>query len=255
EKGFILRYASSTKRYCQIIAWKKHQNPHFKEQMSIIPSPESLGFDVHGTGSKPEASPPLNEAKASGISDGAAHHQVPCEEKLDEKPEALPPMDGGVNPADSLFSDSRFLIPDSLQDQELLSEGVKKPTPRFDEFWSLYPVKKGKAEAATKWKARNLDAIADVILADVQKRKTHDQDWVDGYIPHGSTYVNGKGWEDGLKPLRSSVIAIAAPSKTLTAIQKLEARKHANLDRERDLAGLPEAHDLRLGSPARGRSD
>lgn len=70
---------------------------------------------------------------------------------------------------------------------------------RFAEFWAAYPVKKGRAEAEAKWKARGLDSIADRIIADVQARKVSDRQWLDGYAPHGSTYVNGRGWEDEIE--------------------------------------------------------
>lgn len=70
---------------------------------------------------------------------------------------------------------------------------------RFPEFWDAYPVKKGKAEAEAKWKARGLDSIADRIITDVQARKASDRQWLDGYAPHGSTYVNGRGWEDDIE--------------------------------------------------------
>lgn len=73
---------------------------------------------------------------------------------------------------------------------------------RFDEFWSVYPVRKGKAHALKKWKARNLDAIADRIIDDVKARIEGDRQWLDGYVPHGSTYVNGKGWEDAIEAPR-----------------------------------------------------
>jgi uncharacterized protein YdaU (DUF1376 family) len=111
-----------------------------------------------------------------------------------------------VTPSRPSHTATRPQTPDPTiqkQDQELFSETSQPPLRhRFDDFWAVYPVKKGKSSAEAKWKARKLDAIADLIIADVQKRLTQDQDWVDGYIPHGSTYVNGKGWEDGMKPLR-----------------------------------------------------
>lgn len=69
---------------------------------------------------------------------------------------------------------------------------------RFDEFWSTYPNRKGKKAALAKWKALGLDRIADRIIADVQARKTSDRDWLDGYAPHGSKYINGAGWEDDI---------------------------------------------------------
>ena len=65
---------------------------------------------------------------------------------------------------------------------------------RSEEFWAAYPVKKGRTAALAKWKARKLDAIADRIIADVKRRKVEDRQWLDGFAPHGSTYVNGRGW-------------------------------------------------------------
>ena len=83
-------------------------------------------------------------------------------------------------------------------------KALAQQTARFDEFWSAYPVKKGRAEAEAKWKARGLDKIADRILADVAARKSGDRQWLDGYAPHGSTYVNGRGWEDSIEAPRGS---------------------------------------------------
>jgi hypothetical protein len=39
ERGFIQRYEISGERCIQIVNFKKHQNPHVKEQASTIPSP------------------------------------------------------------------------------------------------------------------------------------------------------------------------------------------------------------------------
>lgn len=69
---------------------------------------------------------------------------------------------------------------------------------RFAEFWNLYPVKKGKKHAEASWRRQGLDAIADRIIADVVARKAEDRQWREGFIPHGSTYVNGAGWEDAI---------------------------------------------------------
>jgi hypothetical protein len=74
---------------------------------------------------------------------------------------------------------------------------------RFEEFWAVYPVKKGRATAQAKWTAKGYDAIADRIIGDVEIRKVKDRQWRDGYIPHGSTYVNGRGWEDEIEVIES----------------------------------------------------
>lgn len=39
KHGFIKRYAAGEKRFIQVVAWDKHQNPHIKETASTIPAP------------------------------------------------------------------------------------------------------------------------------------------------------------------------------------------------------------------------
>lgn len=101
------------------------------------------------------------------------------------------------------------VLADCLQDACLEGEAEKrknieqqaarKTSNRFAEFWKVYPVKKGKADAEAKWKAKGYDAIADTIIADVVQRCREDRQWLDGYAPHGSTYVNSRGWEDEIE--------------------------------------------------------
>lgn len=77
------------------------------------------------------------------------------------------------------------------------------PTDRFDEFWKLYPRKEGKAKAARVWKSRRLDNLADLILKDVAARVSDRTMWADPkYIPHPTTYLNQRRWEDEWRPAR-----------------------------------------------------
>lgn len=97
--------------------------------------------------------------------------------------------------------------PDSRQEQRsnaLEQQAARKTAERFQDFWTAYPVKKGRAEAEAKWRAKGYDAIADTIIADVKQRITRDRQWLDGFAPHGSTYVNGKGWLDEIEAPRGS---------------------------------------------------
>lgn len=139
--GFILRYVvPDGVRVIQILQFRKHQAPHFKEPKSELPSPESLGLLVDATTVEPrkaEALPALNDSKAresTGLSPpnddskasdkpGASTGQAP------DKPEAgsvqgqgSPPVERGSNRADS-----RFLIPDSLIPDSL--EGAHRTSP------------------------------------------------------------------------------------------------------------------------------
>ncbi|XTQ92580.1 YdaU family protein [Xanthomonas sacchari] len=67
---------------------------------------------------------------------------------------------------------------------------------RFDDFWAVYPNKKGRQEAEKTWKRRKLDALCDDLIAHVRLMHGTDDGWRRGYIPMGSTYLNQARWED-----------------------------------------------------------
>ena len=108
---------------------------------------------------------------------------------------------------------------------------------RFDDFWAVYPSKKGKEAARKTWQRRKLDPVADNLIAHVRLMLDRDDGWRRGFIPMGSTYLNQARWEDEPTgpPVDRQVNGHAAtPSKTLTAIQKLQAMKNGQVDSERD---------------------
>ncbi len=73
---------------------------------------------------------------------------------------------------------------------------------RFAEFWDAWPKgqrKRDRHKAEQAWKRHGLDAMADAIIADVQRRAVADQQWLRGYAPMPTTYINGRRWEDELE--------------------------------------------------------
>lgn len=83
------------------------------------------------------------------------------------------------------------------------SKGGKACADRFTQFWDAYPRKEGKERARQAWKKlkpdedllqRMLDAI------ELQKRSDQWQRDSGAYIPHPATWLNGKRWEDEVKP-------------------------------------------------------
>lgn len=117
--------------------------------------------------------------------------------------------------APALLDQSRGRYPNSAY--ELSSGNSEKqkhvqqdetPADRFPEFWNAYPRKAGKAKAAQVWKAKQLDAIVDQVLSDVTARVADAREWTDPkYIPHPTTYLSQRRWEDEWKP---------APGKSAT---------------------------------------
>lgn len=86
---------------------------------------------------------------------------------------------------------------------------------RFEEFWDAYPPdrRRDKKAAAAIWKRRQLDARADAIIADVRMRALQDRQWIDGYSPMPSTYLNGDRWEDTLAAPARRTQTPGAPSQ------------------------------------------
>lgn len=66
----------------------------------------------------------------------------------------------------------------------------------FARFWKAYPRKENRKKALTAWKAKRLEAKADELVADVEARKARHRPWLEGVIPHATTYINGARWED-----------------------------------------------------------
>lgn len=75
---------------------------------------------------------------------------------------------------------------------------VRTSSARFAEFWEAWPKsprKVGKAECEKKWKARRLDAVADLILTHLNAIKATQQ-WREGFEPSPLTYINQSRWVD-----------------------------------------------------------
>jgi hypothetical protein len=95
---------------------------------------------------------------------------------------------------------------DCLNPDSLIASNPSKPLPasseRFAEFWQAWPPterRQDKKKCLERWRARNLDQLADSILADVAlKKKT--QKWRDGFEEAPLVYLNNNRWEDGVVP-------------------------------------------------------
>lgn len=87
------------------------------------------------------------------------------------------------------------------------SEPVTEPKPMcvsrsmegFDQFWKLYPRKANKAQAGKAWKKLAVTPdLLNLMLTALAKQAT-SIDWLKSggqYIPHPSTWLNSRRWED-----------------------------------------------------------
>jgi hypothetical protein len=76
----------------------------------------------------------------------------------------------------------------------------------FDSFWSTYPRKVAKPLAIKAWKAAKLTVDQVGVLMDDIRVKQNSDEWTKNggqFIPHPSTYINQRRWEDVSEGLSS----------------------------------------------------
>jgi len=75
-------------------------------------------------------------------------------------------------------------------------EVSKKSLNGFDAFWKLYPRKVGKATAEKSWIKARINGDFDRVMTSLAEQI---KNWDDPkFIPHASTWLNGRRWEDEL---------------------------------------------------------
>lgn len=226
DNGFIQRYEIAGERYIQVTNFLKHQNPHCKEQASVIPAPGEdmglgvvAGIHVKGRTGTAENSQDLRtyqtekEQESTKTPDMHSASTVQAQEQHKK------------SPADSLIPDS--LIPDTKkhtvvdgqqtapEPEDIDGEEETKPAKKqqqspdwktaktpleksFCRFWDAYPPVRKRAKPACwkKWKLIKPDeAMAEHILHAIEVCK-QSSDWKRGYVPMPLTWLNQGRWED-----------------------------------------------------------
>lgn len=99
----------------------------------------------------------------------------------------------------------------------------------FDAFWERYPKKVAKPTARRAWdRLRPGETMREAIMAGLA-RALASGEWAHQrgrYIPHPASWLNARRWED--EGITLPVLAQPAadpPSKTLSGIARLQARK------------------------------
>ena len=170
DRELIQRYAVGEHRLIQVTNFAKHQSPHHQERESHLPAPEDFEASSERARGRPKASPGF----------------------IPDKPEAGP---GAI----ALIPDS--LIPDSLNTPKppRSSAGADSLPDGFEQFWSAYPAKKAKPAAVKAWAKLHPDEQMQAeILAAIERERRSEQWTRDGgrFIPHPTTWLNQRRWED-----------------------------------------------------------
>lgn len=150
DNGFIQRYKIAGERYIQVTNFLKHQNPHCKEQDSVIPAPgEDMGLGVVTT---------IHVKGRTGTAESSQDLRTYQTEKEQENTKT-PYMHGastvqaqekhGSCPADSLIPDS--LIPESKNHMVVAEQPTGAPEQEdVDDEEETKPAKK--QQQSPDWK-------------------------------------------------------------------------------------------------------
>lgn len=65
----------------------------------------------------------------------------------------------------------------------------------FEAFWAVYPVRKAKPRAKSKWAGLPLKD-QQAVMNQIPHRLKHDPQWQSGFIPYAGTYLHQRRWED-----------------------------------------------------------
>jgi hypothetical protein len=137
-----------------------------------------------------------------------------AETRLRENPSTVEPGNGETRP----FKDTTKVVSNnknskesnsSSSDEEDFSNKNKKITAsQFEEFWALYPNKKGKGQAKTKWEQlcktplKKRPTWQKIKRAIIRQKRT--EQWQDPqYIPWASTWLNQQRWLDDPAEMKS----------------------------------------------------
>ncbi len=184
--GFIQRYEVAGKRYIQILAWGKHQNPHCKEAASTIPAPEGYATST----------------ESEQHEHGASTVQAPC----DSQP--LPERAGLIPDSLNLIPDSSPLIPSEEASASKPARAPRKPTTNLE---PLDLVAEGvELQHATDWRKARKSPITPTAWAELKTQAA-----LAGITPGEAVRIcAAKGWRGFDASWRWQGNARASPSST-----------------------------------------
>lgn len=162
--GFISRYVVDGQNYIQIINFAKHQNPHPKEALSIIPA-------------------------------------IPIKESEKQLTSNL--LESGETITKNTDSPIPITIPSDSPTPITAGQGGSQREPKkenhFNEFWLAYPRKDAKKDAWKAWgQLKPGNDLFVEIMAGLEKAKK-SRDWIKDngqFIPYAATWVRGERWKD-----------------------------------------------------------
>lgn len=154
-------------------------------------------FVVEPGGMRKNEEAPLRKNAKGGIRKNAKPLEENTKQGMvnEEDPPYIPPE--GDGPAEGLHTPEP---PEPPPEPKPRKRPPKDYRPEwFDAFWAIYPRKDGKQAAYKAWCKLRPDRAACAAMAAGLERARTSRQWTkdDGeFIPHASTWINGRMWED-----------------------------------------------------------
>jgi hypothetical protein len=107
------------------------------------------------------------------------------------------------------------------KDQKLSDDDAVDSAELFTRFWSLYPRKVGKEAARKAWDKLTLTSELFESMVTALGTQCLSSDWTKDsgqFIPHPSTWLNGKRWED----------EVPEPAPAANNVHQFPPRRQAN---------------------------
>lgn len=74
---------------------------------------------------------------------------------------------------------------------------ARKKSDGFSEFWAKYPRKQKRQAAEKAWQKITHDPTLDALIIEALEAQKQSRQWAEiRFVPHASTWLNGKRWED-----------------------------------------------------------
>ena len=171
EIGLIALYDVDDHPYLKVLKWADHQRVRISKHKYPEPTEEQIAASC---GNSRQVAANCGELRQDAASCGLNPIQSNPNTNLNPNPNPTRTREE-KSPDDSLFA----------------------------LFWNAYPRKEGKENARKAFSKLNVDGgLMDILLKAIEKQKGSAQ-WQESggqFIPYPATWLNGKRWEDEVKP-------------------------------------------------------
>lgn len=110
-------------------------------------------------------------------------------------------------------------------------------TDEFMQFWKAYPRHTAKAAAFKAWSKLKPDAAMIEMIAQALIKQRYSDQWLSGpqFIPHASTWLNQRRWEDEMPQSKKEAEIVASRSPVLPYARCSLCNKEIKTTRGKDL--------------------